>query len=114
MTQVAAAFSANHFGSNHSVRAIFDQLDRVIFLRLIKTWPTAVSVELGFALEEFGSAAFARERSEPVLVEQFACVSTLGALFAQNVKLELGKFFTPLLVCFVYFEAHGYSFSQLT
>jgi hypothetical protein len=102
VAEVAAAGGATNLGANHSVRAIFNQLDGIASLWLVKTWPTAVRIKLGCALEQLRAATAAREGSDSGFFEQLAGTGALGSTFAKNVIFKLAKFSAPFVVTLVY------------
>ena len=106
VTKVTAASSATNLGSKHSVTAILDQFDGVASFWLIKTWPTAVRIKFGLALEELGAATAARKGANSVFFKKFARVSAFGTGLAKHVIFELGEFGLPLLVALLYWIVH--------
>jgi hypothetical protein len=89
--------------------SVFNELHSITSFWFVKAWPTAVGVELGFALEKLGSAATTTECAETVFVQKFTCTRAFGAGFAQDVELNRSELFAPLFFAFGNLIVHLHS-----
>jgi hypothetical protein len=98
MTEVTAALCAGHFDSTHAERRVLVLGDLGLIQSLIKGWPSASGVKLGFAREENLIATRAPIDSVSFVIPILACEGSFCTFLSQNVKLLGSKNAPPLLL----------------
>ena len=83
--------------------SVLDVFNRVIVLRLVEAWPTAMGVKLGIRNKQKCIAATAVVASLTLFLKEFTGVRTLGAAPSKHVVFELAELLFPLFVGFIDF-----------
>src|SRR4051812_7763156 len=98
VTEMAAAFGAQHLGADHSVAGIPLLVDMALCGGLGEARPAAAGLELGVGGEQHVAATGADICAGAVVVLILAGEGTLGRLLAQHRILHRRQLAPPLLV----------------